>query len=253
MPNIPRKVSRLLQDLSAQLPLILGRNLVGVYLYGSVTHAAFNPKRSDIDCLVVTRRDLSDTQFRKTDAWLAETATSNPWTARLQILFLVKNELLVMNTSGCLYQFGVRTRTGSDGHPLIWMDFLKSGKVLFGPRPESFLPEITPRMFRQALKRELGYLREEISSKPKSKWRDVPMYRAYAVLTICRIMYSFRKDSIVSKPVAAKWASKSLPKEWNEIIRPALRFNETGREPDIPRQRIERFIEFAQAQLHAAK
>jgi hypothetical protein len=250
MAQLPAKVSALLQDLEAQLPLVLGRNLVGIYLYGSVTHGAFNPKRSDVDCIVVTRRDLSDAQFRRLDAWLAQIAKSNSWTARLQMLFLVKNELLNMNASGCLYQFGVFTRSGSDGNPIIWMDFLTSGRVLFGPRPESFLPEITPRIIFQAFERELGYLREEICEKPKSEWRDVPMYRAYAVLTVCRILYSFRKGgTIVPKPRAAKWATKYLPEEWREIIRPALKFNETGRVSDIPLKRIEQFISFAETTL----
>jgi aminoglycoside adenylyltransferase-like protein/nucleotidyltransferase-like protein len=252
MAHIPAKASTLLADLAAQLPVVLGRNLVGIYLYGSVTDGAFNPKRSDIDCIVLMRRDLSDAQFRKTEAWLAQTAKSNPCTTRLQMLFLAKNELLIMNTSGCLYQFGVLTRCGSDGNPIIWLDFLRSGKVLFGPRPESFLPEITPKMFFQALERELGYLREEIIEKPKSEWRDVPTYRAYAVLTVCRILYSLRSGSIVSKRRAAKWAIKNFPENWSEIIRPALLFNETGRESNILLMRIKQFIDFADGHLHAA-
>src|SRR2546423_314737 len=118
MAHIPAKVSSLLQDLATQLPIILKRNLVGIYLYGSATHGAFNPKRSDVDCILVTRRDLSDAQFRKVEAWLVQTAKSNHWTTRLQMLFLVKDELLSMNSSGCLYQFGVMTRSGSDGNPI---------------------------------------------------------------------------------------------------------------------------------------
>jgi len=252
MARLPSKVSALLQDLTKQLPIVLGQNLVGIYLYGSVTHGAFNPKRSDVDCIVVTRRDLSDAQFRKLEAWLAQTARLNPWTARLQMIFLVKNELLITNTSGCLYQFGLLTRSGSDGNPIIWLDFFTSGRVLFGPRPESFLPEITPRMIRRALERELRYLREEISEKPNSEWRDVHMYRAYAVLTVCRVLYSFRKGgTIISKPRAAKWAIKYLPEEWREIIRPALKFNETCLVSDIPLKRIEQFIDFAGTVIHS--
>jgi hypothetical protein len=245
MAHVPAQLSALLQDLARQLPLLLGGNLVGIYLYGSVTQAAFNPKRSDVDCIVLTRRDLSDAQFRKVSAWLDQTSKSNPWTARLQILFLVKKQLLVMNGRGCLYQFGVLTRCGSDGNPIIWRDFLNSGKILFGPSPESFLPEITWGMFSQALERELGYLRQEICEKPESDWRDVPMYRAYAVLTVCRILYSFNTGLVVSKPRAAKWAVKYLPQEWNEIIMLALKFNQTGREIDIPLRKLGRLIRFA--------
>jgi hypothetical protein len=253
MAHVPAQLSALLQDLARQLPLLLGGNLSGIYLYGSVTHAAFNPKRSDVDCIVLTRRDLSDAQFRKVNVWLDQTSKSNPWTARLQISFLVKKELLVMNGRGCLYQFGVLKRCGSDGNPIIWRDFLNGGKILFGPAPESFLPEITWEMFSEALERELGYLREEISEKPESDWRDVPMYRAYAVLTVCRILYSLSTGSVISKPGAAKWAIKNLPREWSDVILPALEFNQTGREMEISLRRIERFIGFAEGRPGEAR
>lgn len=56
MAHIPAQVSALLQGLTAQLPVIIGKNLVGIYVYGSLTQQAFSPKRSDVDCIVVTKR-----------------------------------------------------------------------------------------------------------------------------------------------------------------------------------------------------
>jgi hypothetical protein len=253
MAHIPAQVSALLHDVTANLPVIVGKNLIGIYLYGSLTQRAFNPKRSDIDCLVVTRRDLSDAQFKKLDAWLACAAESNPWTTRLQMQFLIKDEILTMNSRACLYQFGLLKRSGSDGNPIIWMNVLKSGVTLFGPRPESFVPAITPEILFQALEREVGYLRGEIIENPQSQWRDVSFYRAYAVLTLCRILYSFNKGTIVSKQRAARWAIKYLPEEWNEIILQALDYNNSRRSTDIPLSRIEQFIAFADARLHGAR
>ena len=248
MPRIPSKLSSLLQSLTVQLPVLLGRNLVGVYLYGSVTHHSFNPKRSDVDCLVVTRRDLSDAQFRRLGGWLAQMEKSNPWTSRLQISFLLKDHVLTMNSKACHYQFGLLKRGSSDGNPIIWLDYQRSGKILFGSPPETFLPDITPEIFSAALDRELAYLKEEISEKPSSEWRDVPMYRAYAVLTVCRILYSTAKRSITSKKTAAKWVIKKWPRRWTKIINQGLTYNEIGRESDIPLKDIEEFISFAAPQ-----
>ncbi len=241
----------LLHDLTAHLPVILGRNMVGLYLYGSLTQRAFNPKRSDVDCIVVTERDLSDAQFRQLDAWLARTAAANPWAARLQILCLIKDQVLTMDARACLYQFGVFKRSGSDGNPIIWLNVLQSGVVLYGPQPESFVPAITPEVLFQALKREVGYLYEEISQKPESEWRDVPSYRVYAVLTLCRILYSFRQGTIVSKQRAAKWALKHLPVEWRKLVRQALAATAAEHTADLPLARITQFIEFVAAHLHA--
>jgi Domain of unknown function (DUF4111) len=250
MPRVPAQVSALLRDVTGRLPLILGRNLVGVYLYGSLTQRAFDPARSDVDCIVVTRRDLSEAQFRRLKAWLAGAAGSNPWAARLQMLFLVRDEVLTMNSKACLYQFGSLRRSGSDGNPIIWVNVLESGVVLHGPRPEVFVPEITPEILFRALVREVGYLREEMIEKPRSEWRDVPSYRAYAVLTLCRILYSHERGRVVSKKRAARWALKNLPEDWHALIVRALESRDERRSK-IPLPRVRKFIAFAGARLRA--
>jgi hypothetical protein len=83
------------------------------------------------------------------------------------------------------------------------------------------------------LQREIGYLRDELEN-PKSEWRDVPMYRAYATLTICRIMYTRAKGVVVSKPTAARWAMKQLPVRFHGLIEKALDYNKSGRDVQIP-------------------
>jgi hypothetical protein len=243
-------VSDLLRELTARAPVILGRNLVGIYLYGSLTQRAFDQRRSDVDLIVVTRRDLSDAQFRRLAAWLARASESNPWTARLQMIFLIRDEVFTMDSKACLYQFGKLNRGGSDGNPIIWMNVLESGVVLYGPPPETFVPEITSEILFEALVREVGYLREEVIEKRVSEWRDVPSYRAYAVLTLCRILYSHEHGTIVSKKRAARWALKHLPERWHEIIALALE-GDGARQSNIPLSRIKKFIAFADAQLHS--
>ena len=255
MPRVPTEATALLEDVTSAVQLILGSNLVGMYLYGSITNSSFNPKRSDIDCIVVTRRRLSETQFRELGTWLEQMAKSNAWTTRLQMSLLVKDRLLVCQgleeqTShrevSCLYQFGVLSRCGSDGNPIIWLDHLRRGKVLVGPTAKSFLPEITKEMLAAALMRELGYLREELQENRESEWRDVPMYRAYATLTICRILYTDVKGTVASKPMAARWAIKNFPDRFRTIIERALDYNNTGRNVEIPLQSLRTFWKFAE-------
>ena len=254
MARIPAQVSGLLDDLIAHLPVILRGNLRGIYLYGSLTQRSFNSGRSDIDCIVVTERDLSDAQFRRLRTWLSAAARSNPWASRSQLSFLIANRVLTINSEACLYQFGRLKRSTSDGNPIIWMNVLDSGVTLYGPNPRSFLPPITPEILFEALKREVHYLREEISEKADSEWRDVPFDRAYAVLTLCRILYSLSQARVVSKPRAAKWAMKQLPEKFRLIILQAL---DHDRDPEkrsaaISLLRIRQFIDFADARLETA-
>src|SRR2546430_9937456 len=57
---------------------------------------------------------------------------------------------------------------------------------------------------------------------PASPWRGKPFYRTYAVLTLCRILYSHRKGGVVSKPRAARWALRALPPGRRSLVRVAL-------------------------------
>ncbi len=120
MARIPAQASRLLTDLTAALPEILAGNLVGLYLYGTLTQRAFDPARSDIDGIVVTERELIEAQFEALGSWLARQAEANPWTVRLQLSCLLRDEVLTMNAKACSYPFGVLRRSGSDGNPIIW-------------------------------------------------------------------------------------------------------------------------------------
>jgi predicted nucleotidyltransferase len=247
MSAVPAPVASTLRALTTALDAILGANLVGVYLYGSLTQGAFDPARSDVDCLVVVRRDLTDSRFQKLRAWLAQAATSDPWMHRVQMQVLVRGRLLRPDTRGALYQFGTLKRSGSDGNPIIWLNVLASGVALLGPAPESFLPPITRVMIFDALVREVGYLRAEIAD-PASEWRDRRFYRTYAVLTLCRIVYSHQHGGVVSKPRAARWALRTLPSRWRSLVRAAMA-SARGRPAALPLARIARFIEFVEGQL----
>jgi predicted nucleotidyltransferase len=236
-----------MRALTRALDGILGASLFGIYVYGSLTQRAFARRRSDIDCIVLVRRDLSDAQFRKLRTWLAQAAISDPWITRLQMQVLVKGKVLRPDARGYLYQFGTLERTGSDGNPIIWVNLLASGLTLRGPAPATFLPPITGQMLFKALVREVGYLRAEIRD-PASKWRDQRFYRAYAVLTLCRILYSIGNGDVVSKPRAASWALRTLPTRWHPLVRSAVA-SDRGKRSTLSLPRIARFIEFVDMQL----
>lgn len=238
----------MLEALAECLPVLLNKNLVGVYLFGSLTLRAFDHKSSDVDCVVVTKRVLSESQFRKLREWLEHAKLSNPWFSRLQMLLLLRDEVLTMDSPACLYQHGVLKRSYSDGNPIIWLNILKSGCALNGVPAASFVPEITAETLRAALKRELSYLKEEISQR-HSEWRNQPSYRVYAVLTLCRILYSSKKGRIVSKRVAARWANRHLPEGWSSTIGEALGEIPSEHASGLPLERIRQLIELVDLEL----
>jgi len=247
MRRIPPPVAGTLRRLTVALDQILGPRLLGAYLYGSLTQGAFDPARSDLDCIVVVRRDPTHAQFRKLAVWLGDAAKDDTWISRLQMQILLRGRLLRPDPRGALYQFGVLRRSGSDGNPIIWRNVLASGVTLAGPPPETFIPRITDQMMFAALRREMGYLRTELAD-PASPWRDRRFYRAYAVLTLCRILYSHATNDVVSKRRAARWALRTVPTRWHALIQAAVA-SDRGESSRLPVPRIVQFIDFADQQL----
>ena len=208
---VPTDLDRFLHRLAVTVRATVGRNALGLYMYGSLTQGAFETRRSDLDGVVLMQRRPSSNDIRRLRAGLGRLKRTEAWMRRLQLSLLLKRELFQMNGAGWLYQFGRLQRTGSDGNPIVWVNIRESGIIVFGPTPASFLPRITRPLMAAALVRELAYLVEELVGNASSPWRGRQYYRRYAVLTVCRILYTQRTGQIVSKPRAAAWALRTLP------------------------------------------
>ena len=217
-----QQVATLLNHLASQLQADMGRNVVGLYVYGSLTQNAFDARRSDVDCVAVIRRRLNPAVVSRLRASLRRVSARHSWMRRLQLTILIQSELLQLNGDGWLYQFGRFSRTGSDGNPIIWANILESGQVVFGVDPHTFVPPITPPLMRAALEREIGYLRTELVTKRTSVWRRRAAYRRYAALTACRILYTLETGRVAPKRTAAVWALRRLPSVHRSIVRRAI-------------------------------
>jgi hypothetical protein len=53
-------------------------------------------------------------------------------------------------------------------------------------------------------------------------WLRPRNYQAFAVLTMCRDLYVLERGVLVSKPVAAAWASRRLGSPWAALVERAL-------------------------------
>jgi hypothetical protein len=215
-------VATLLDHLGSQLQADLGRNVVGLYVYGSLTQNAFDARRSDVDCVAVIRRRLSSAVVSRLRSALGRLNSRHAWMRRLQLTILIQRELLQCNGDGWLYQFGRLSRTGSDGNPIIWANILESGHVVFGADPHTFVPPISATLVRAALEREINYLRAELVMKPASVWRTRAAYRRYAALTACRILYTLETGRVGPKRTAAVWALRRLPSVHRAIVSRAI-------------------------------
>src|SRR5574340_1183710 len=61
----PLKVKQLLETVTEGLPKVLGKDLFGIYVYGSLTYNAFNPSTSDVDAIAVLNKNLTIGQLHQ--------------------------------------------------------------------------------------------------------------------------------------------------------------------------------------------
>jgi Domain of unknown function (DUF4111) len=105
----------------------------------------------------------------------------------------------------------------------------EKGIVLFGPPPETFVAPISREELLNALQEVIREWREWIKSTEVMGPRK---YQANAILTMCRVLYTFNYEEVVSKKQAASWAVLSLP-TWSSLIRRALAWRDDWRNEQV--------------------
>ena len=221
--KIPDDLADLLRIVAAELPGILPGNLVGVYVWGSLTYDAFDETCSDVDLVAVTERDIDPREFSELEAWFAGKAKQNRWVRRIDMRFVIDKEFLDKTSLCCgfYHYLGKLTRHGSDGNPFIWLNVAKSGITLWGKDAKLIGPEVSDQCLSDALLLELNYLKEELASNAGDRSDKAFIHNAYAVLTACRIYYTARHQTLASKDEAKRWAMETVPPQWRRVIQSA--------------------------------
>jgi Domain of unknown function (DUF4111) len=254
--NIPRDLSELLQSMATDFPAILSGNLVGIYLWGSLTYEAFDETCSDVDCIGVTRRDLDDLEFSQLDEWFKNKSENNRWVRRIDMRFVIDHEFLDKSSRCCgFYHYnGKLVRHGSDGNPIIWMNIRQSGITLWGQDAKMIAPLVSNQCLADALRLELNYLKEDLATNAGDPSDKAFVHNAYAVLTSCRILYSASQKALASKEQACGWAMETVPIRWRAVIRSARENRLKNRGSTTPQleQDAMRFVEFVTEEVTRA-
>lgn len=217
--NIPENLSALLCEMANDFPRLLENNLVGIYLWGSLTYDGFDERCSDADLIVVTEKDVIEREFSALDEWFSQKLKENEWTGRLDMRFVIDGEFLDKNSKCVGYHFGELKRHGSDANPFIWINIGKSGITLWGKPAKEIAPEISEEILRDALFLEIEYLKEDLAANAGDQSHLAFFHNSYAVLTACRIFYTANHQTLVSKEQAFQWALENIPEKWHSIIR----------------------------------
>jgi hypothetical protein len=254
--NIPDNLSELLQRMATDFPVILNSNLVGIYLWGSLSYEAFDETCSDVDCIGVTRTDLDDRQFSELDEWFMNNGRNNRWVSRIDMRFVIDHEFLNKRSRCCgfYHHTGRLVRHGSDGNPIIWMNIGTSGITLWGQHAKTIAPQVSSECLMEALQLELKYLKEDLAANAGDRSDKAFVHNAYAVLTSCRILYSASWKTLASKDQACSWAMQTVPQMWRSLIRTAKenRLKNCGSTTPQLEQEAIQFVEFVYQEVERA-
>src|SRR5689334_22442863 len=214
--------------LRTELQRLLGQNLLGIYLHGSLALGGFQPGRSDIDVIVVTAQRIDlETKRRSIELLLRISKMPCP----LDIRFLVEQDLFPFQQplpcdlhycETCRECYQQELRTGTWKH---WNDSAQRdpdlavhltvlhryGICLYGKPIADALPQVPEQDFRDAIIKDVQLA------------QDQPLYDPISfVLNACRACVCLHDGTILSKDAGGVWGLAHLPEQYHPLIQQAL-------------------------------
>ena len=216
-----KEVDQILQALLEGHKRVFSDKLLGYYAYGSLVWGDFDEHTSDIDTLCLIGSEVTAEELTLLRAMHEEIIRKYPeWDNRIEVHYAPAEGLKRFRT------VAFNMANISPGEPLHmiatdteWIDewyLVREYAVpLFGGDPKEVIPYISSEEFVKQIK---GYA---LSFRDRVKTCKDGYSRAYAILTVCRALYTVRTGKQTSKPAAAKWAMEFLPK-YSGLLEAAL-------------------------------
>lgn len=227
-------INNLLVLLLSRMQKILGDKLIGLYLFGSLVTGDFDYDSSDIDLIGATATELDEDDVEQLKLMHQNIALQDKtWDNRIEVGYISVENL---KKSQSHFQIALISPgepfhvTKADSAWIINRYVLREkGITLFGPSPETLVDPISQEELIQAMQEIIKEWREWIKYTELIHRRE---YQAFAILTMCRALYTCRHGKFVSKKQAAIWAEQELT-EWSSLIQDALVWRNAWRDENI--------------------
>lgn len=203
-----------------------GANLTGVYLHGSLAMGCFNPKKSDIDLLVVV----------ETMPGRGERLALLSRLVELNKLALAKGiELSVLERPACdpfrhpcpyVFHFSPAHLPAIQADPVAYVEAMvgtdrdlaahctvlrQHGKALWGPPIPEVFGAVTAEDYGDSILFDLSGAQEDMGRSPVD-----------TILNLCRALAFFRQGLCLSKAQGGQWALDHLVPAYRDLIGEAL-------------------------------
>jgi len=233
------EVQALLADLLAGARAILGEELIGLYLDGSLALGDFDPATSDVDFIAAIARPLSPAAFDALAAMHRQMRDSGrPFATEVEGSYIPLPALRRHDPADATFANHERGPDEVLKYKLHHSDWVihrftvrEHGLALFGPPPATLIDPVSPDDVRRATAEVL-----------RSWWGTagaITYIRAapagglsFIALTMCRALYALERGEVVSKRAAAEWALLTQDARWRPLIERSLRWELTDEMKD---------------------
>lgn len=220
-----KQILRLLID---GLSDILADNLIGLYLTGSLTYGDFDRGSSDIDFFTVLKKKLNTDELSEIEAMHRKIGSKFPeWSKRIEGSYvpmdMLQSKIPPTETrpyvnAGKIWQFPF-----GDEWLLNLFQLQESGVVLTGKPIEDVIPHVTIKEAKLASRNNLlsEWKPKLDESDPfESNDYDNSHLQVYAILSMCRVLYTHNFGKVASKKKAADWTREQY-QQFSPLIQEA--------------------------------
>jgi hypothetical protein len=256
--DAPDEVRAQITNFADALQALLGDNLAGVYLHGSLTMGCFNPQRSDIDLLAVTEREPA-AEAKRNIALLLLSFSGAP--GPFEISFLSRCQLHPWRyptpydlhygeamraayerdlANGEWRRWNDQPRTDPDLAAHITM-VRSRGLCLRGEAITQVFPAVPAEHYVESILDDFRWGKELMADNP-----------VYFILNACRVYAYFAEGRVLSKDEGGVWASNVLPEAFHGLVARTLEiYRGTRGDERIGRQTLQAFASYIAERLRA--
>ena len=223
MEKIKEEISDFI-DLFKNILLEKCGNIVGIYLFGSLTYGGFDEKSSDIDLLVITKTLFDKTELEKIkNIHKKLNEMKLKWAKRFEVSYTpicILSEKTVPIIPRPYYN-EIFYDEAAYGNEWLINNYLliNYGKTIYGPDIKTLIKyNITIDDVTGACVND--FYKEWIPKINDDEWMSNSHNQSYIVLNICRIIYTIFNSKTGNKKKSAKWVKEQY-KEWKNLIEEA--------------------------------
>jgi streptomycin 3"-adenylyltransferase len=218
--DTPRSVRETLKETLANVHSILGEDLAGVYLYGSLAMECFQPASSDIDLILVVKekpiKEMSDRIFE----YLKRSSKDRHIELSLVTMDAVQNPQYPMLVDLHYEWWGNTFENEEDSEILsnLYTTRQRGFRVWGAPISDVF-SKIPAHYHLRSVIEDLEHTRRHLHESADRVGYDAAVYW---VLGSCRVLAFMREGKVLSKLEGGRWGLANLPLKYHNLIEQAL-------------------------------